>query len=113
MVRNPTRVAQDHIAAVLSGDPAAMAADYAPDAVLERADGVYEGHDAIKAYFNTVPARLGSARVVFDELLVTDNTVTFRWHLDGSDATASGTDVCILEDGLIVHQIVRLNAVDF
>lgn len=113
MLKEPHRVVRDHMDAVLSGDPVAMAADYAPGAVLERAGVVYEGRDAIEAYFVTVSARLGAARVVFDGLSVDDCIATFRWHLDGSDRPASGTDVCTLEDGSIVHHTVRLSTTDF
>ena len=99
--------------AVLSGDPEAMAADYAPGAVLERAGVSHEGRAAIEAYFETVPARLGAARVVFDGLSVVGTTATFRWHLDGAETPTSGTDVCTVEGGSIVHQVVRLDTTDF
>lgn len=93
-----------------------MAADYADDAILERAGDRYDGRAAIEAYFRTVPERLGGATVVFDELLIDGDVASFRWHLDGlPDGTpaVSGTDVCVIDDGLIVHQRVRLDATDF
>ena len=113
MHRSVEEIARDHMAAVLSGDPAAMAADYAPDAVLDRAGDVHRSRAAIEAYFRSVPQRLGAARVVFDELVVDGPTATFRWHLEGGDATASGTDVCTVEADGIVHQTVHLDAADF
>ncbi len=116
MTRHAEQVAHDHLDAVRSGDPVAMAADYATDAVLERAGERHEGHGAIEAYFRTVPERLGPATVVFDELVVDGDVASFRWHLDGlphGSAPVSGTDVCVIEDGLIVHQRVRLDATDF
>jgi ketosteroid isomerase-like protein len=106
-------VALDHMEAVRSGDPVAMAADYAPEAVLERAGAVFEGHAAIEAYFETLPSRLGPAKVVFDELSVVGETATFRWHLEGCKIPASGTDVCTIERGSIVHQVVHLETHDF
>lgn len=90
-----------------------MARDYAPDAVLERPDVVFRGRDAIAGYFRTVPERLGPARVVFDELTVNGDVATFRWHLEGGPAPASGTDTCAISDGAIVHQVVRLDGHDF
>ena len=100
----------------MAGDPVAMAADYAADAVLERPGERFEGHAAIEAYFRTVPDRLGGATVVFDGLVVDGDVASFRWHLEGlPDGTAAvaGVDTCVIEDGLIVHQRVRLEADDF
>lgn len=113
MTRDADRVARDHIAAVRSGDPVLMAADYAPEAVLERPGEVYRGRAEIEAYFQTVPSRLGEASVVFDDLSVDGDIATFWWHLEGAEVAASGSDVCTVEAGAIVHQIVRLGADDF
>jgi len=113
VTRKADRVALDHMEAVRSGDPVAMAADYAPKAVLERGGDVFEGHAAIEAYFETLRSRLDSATVVFDELSVVGETATFRWHLEGSNIPASGTDVCRIEQGNIVHQVVHIAMHDF
>ena len=113
VTRDPQRVADDHLEAVRSGNPVAMAADYATHATLERGDEVYTGRSAIEAYFRTVPDRLGDARVVFDDVSVDDDVVTFRWHLDGGGASVSGTDVCTVAEGLITHQTVHLDGTDF
>lgn len=113
MSRTPEQVARDHLDAVLAGDPELMARDYATGAVLERPDAVFRGHAAIAAYFRTVPERLGSASVVFDDLTVEGDVATFRWHLEGGSAPASGTDTCTISDGAIVHQVVRLDGDDF
>ena len=113
MVRTVEQVARDHLDAVVTGDPAAMAADYADDAVLDRAGELHQGKQAIEAYFRSVPDRLGAAVVVFDELTVEANTATFRWHLEGGSTDISGTDVCLIEHNLILHQRVHLNATDF
>lgn len=113
MTRDAEQVARDHMSAVMSGDPLAMAADYAVDAVLERAGSVYEGREEIEAYFASVPSRLGAAKVVFDSLKIVGGTATFRWHLEGSEMPASGTDTCEVSNGLITTQTVRLDASDF
>lgn len=116
MERSAEQVAADHLDAVVGGDPVAMAADYAADAVLERPGERFEGHAAIEAYFRTVPERLGGAKVVFDGLVVDGDVATFRWHLEdlaGDAEPVSGTDTCIVEDGRIIHQRVRLDADDF
>lgn len=113
MDRSPQEVAESHLAAVVAGDTTAMAADYSEDAVLERGADIYRGHAAITAYFASVPDRLGDAVVVFDSVEVDDDVVTFSWHLDGAPVAASGTDVCRIARGAIIHQVVRLDASDF
>ena len=114
MPRSPMEVATAHLDAVVRGDPAAMAADYADDAVLERPGERFVGSAAIEGYFRTVPDRLGGATVAFDGVVVADDEVTFSWHLEGvSGPAVSGTDTCVIQDGLIVHQRVRLDADDF
>jgi hypothetical protein len=113
MARTVEEVARHHMEAVVGGDPADMAVDYAGGAILDRAGELHKGREAIEAYFRSVPDRLGSARVVFDELNVDGATATFRWHLEGPDAKASGTDVCTNEGAHIVHQRVHLDATDF
>ncbi len=111
--RTAEDVARHHLRAVESGDPVAMAIDYADDAVLERPDGTFTGIGAIRDYFATVPERLGSAHVVFDELTVDGDTASFRWHLEGVAEPVSGRDVCVIADGAIVHQRVTLDNDDF
>jgi hypothetical protein len=112
MTRSVESVARDHMEAVLSGDPVAIAADYATDAELHRPGEVLQGRAAIEAYFRTVPGRLGEAVVVFDDFDVESETASFRWHLEGG-VEASGTDVLTIRDGLIVRQVVHLDATDF
>lgn len=90
-----------------------MAADYASDAVLERQGETYRGHAAIAEYFASVPERLGAARVVFDSVDIDNEMVTFSWHIAGGPAPTSGTDVCRIVGGAIVHQVVHLDASDF
>jgi ketosteroid isomerase-like protein len=111
--RTPEQVARDHLAAVESGDPAAMAVDYAEDAVLERPDATFAGKVAIEQYFTTVPERLGEASVVFDELVVNGPRAVFRWHLEPTATPVSGRDECRIEHGYIVHQRVTLDRDDF
>ena len=113
LFRTTQQVAQDHITAVLSGDPNRMAEDYAHNACLERAGEVYEGIEAIQGYFATVPNRLGNAKLHFDRLIVDGNEATFFWRIIGTGLNTSGTDVLTIKGGAITKQTVHLNATDF
>lgn len=113
--RGPRQVVEDHLAAVLTGDPAAMAADYAPGAVLVRHEASYEGAAVIAEYFNSVPQRLGGGEVVFGERRhAGDGRVSVRWRIEGGpgDGT-SGCDTFTVAGGFIVHQTVALDDADF
>lgn len=113
MDRTVEEVARAHLEAVEAGDVVAMAADYAPDAVLVRGADTFTGQSQIAAYFATVPDRLGDARVVFDALRISGEQAEFDWHLAPSPTSVMGTDVCHIVDGAIVHQVVRLRSTDF
>lgn len=107
-------VVRRHIDAVEAGDPAAMAADYAEDAVLVRGDRTHEGRAAIQAYFAGVPTRLAGGRVVCGPPVRVDTHIRFDWHIIGGPAEGSaGTDRCTVTDGLISHQVVSLQKNDF
>ena len=113
--RSARRVVEDHIAAVLGGDPVAMAAGYADGAVLVRHDGTYEGAGVIAAYFRSVPERLDGGKVHFGERRDHgDGSVSVRWRIAGGpgDGT-SGRDTFTVTGGLIVAQTVALDAGDF
>ena len=85
-----------------------MAADYAEDAVLVRGERRYEGRSAIRAYFASLPSRLGDGVVTFPHVQTDGERVTFRWRVAGGPAHgAAGTDVCMVSDGLIVEQRVH------
>ena len=113
--RSPRQVVEDHLAAVLGGDPAAMAADYAPDAVLIRHDASYEGATVIGEYFTSVPGRLGGGQVRFGERRDEGgDRISVRWRIAGGpgDGTA-GRDTFTVAGGFITHQTVALDDADF
>jgi hypothetical protein len=101
-----------HLAAVRRLDVPAMSADYAPGAVIERGAERIDGRDAIAAYFDTVPPRLGDRTVEFDEPVEqADGSVVVRWCISGTGV--SGRDRFVVRDGLIVEQDVQLDHGDF
>ena len=109
----PEEVARQHITAVLGGDPVLMAADYADHAVLIRSDEIYNGKDEILDYFKSVPDRLGNNKLEFLRFSVCENEATFSWQIVGDTIKASGQDVLVISDGLIVKQEVFLSDSDF
>ena len=112
-MRDSLSTVLDHLAAVHTGDPEAMASDYAADAVLVR-DVLYQGRDAIAGYFATVPDRLGKGRVDFAEPRLEDGLVAVTWKLVGGPGDgASGTDRFEVANGLIIRQTVTLDGGDF
>ena len=113
-MRTTRQVIDDHLVGVSSGDPEAMANDYAPDAVLERGADRYRGHDAILEYFRTVPARLAPGRVEVDRIETEGERGSIWWRLvGGPGGGASGRDDLVVRDGAIVSQIVNLDGADF
>jgi len=112
-MRDPLTTVKDHLDAVHTGDPKAMAADYAADAVLAR-DVTYQGKDAIADYFTTVPERLGDGRVEFAQPRMEGELVAVAWKLVGGPGHgASGTDRFAVADGMILRQTVTLDGGDF
>jgi limonene-1,2-epoxide hydrolase len=112
--RSALEVVQRHLDAVASRDPVAMAADYAPGAVLERVDDTFAGHGAIAGYFDTVPGRLGAATLTFGDIEVSPEAVTVAWRITLRGVVlASGRDRYVVERGRITHQVVMLDGSDF
>ena len=112
-MRDPLTTVKEHLDAVHTGDPEAMAADYADDAVLVR-DVTYRGIEAITGYFITVPDRLGDGRVEFAESRLEGDVVAVAWRLVGGPGDgASGTDRFEVADGMIFRQTVTLDGGDF
>jgi len=105
MTVSDARVVRRHLDAVLALDTQAMVADYAPDAVLARPDRVWCGPDAIRAYFTTVPERLGGGRVEFTA--VDEAQLEVRWRIVGGPGDGTcGRDRYVVRDGLISRQTV-------
>jgi limonene-1,2-epoxide hydrolase len=115
--RPAVAVVARHLAAVERRDPVAMAADYAPDAELERAGAVLAGRDEIAGYFATVPVRL-TGRQLSCAPPRDDGagTVVVDWQITGAgraDPVAAGSDRYRVEGGWIVSQTVTLDTADF
>lgn len=110
-----------HCRAVRRREVAAMAADYALDAVLVRGETIHRGWAAIADYFDGAVARLSGREVVFgpitdDDLEISDGVrrAAVRWQVVDDDVVvASGRDTFDCDDGFITRQVVELDDGDF
>lgn len=111
-------VVQAHVAAVRTGDPELMAADYAPQALITRGLKVV----APRAYFPGVAQRLEGSRLVVSAITIAPptgtvpdvSTVTMHWQLAGGRANRTcGTDTFVVRADRIVQQTVVLHTADF
>ncbi len=107
-----------HLDAVRSGDPLTMANGYHREARLIRPDATHAGLVAIRAYFASVPARLGSGRVeILTAHSIADGAVV-TWRIDGgpADGTSGSDSYRVVDQGveqLIMVQTVHLDTPDF
>ena len=113
--RSPVEVVRRHLHGVASGVTAAMAADYALEAVLTRPDGSRHGWRAIAEYFDTVEQRLEGGIVHFDAVEADgDEGARVSWHIERDGiSVASGVDTYVVTTGRIRRQVVQLTTSDF
>ncbi|MEC7116194.1 MAG: nuclear transport factor 2 family protein [Actinomycetota bacterium] len=106
-------VVKNHLDAVLSGDPAAMAVDYAESAVLIRGTDIYSGITEIENYFKSLPERMHCSKIEFFEPQVSGKIVTFQWKIQKIDMHFEGLDTLVISNGKIVKHLVELLSEDF
>lgn len=112
--RPPEEVVNAHLGAIVSGDPKAMMADYAEDAIMMRGIDIYQGQDEILGYFKTVPDRLAGGRLVVLAVNARGEGVSVKWRISGGPGNnVSGTDMYVVVDGMISQQSVVLDGADF
>ena len=113
--RSAEEVVLQHLSAVGTRDPVAMASDYALDAVLARPDAQHTGWSEIANYFETVPARLKDRELVFGDIEATDHQhAEVAWEITGAKGrVASGRDEFVVTEGRITHQRTSLDSDDF
>ena len=113
--RSAKEVVSQHLRAVGTRDPVAMASDYALDAVLARPDAQHTGWSEVADYFETVPARLKDRELVFGDVEVTDtHHAEVAWKITGVEGwVASGRDEFVVTEGRITHQRTSLDSDDF
>ena len=111
--RPPGEVVNRHLAAVVARDPVAMAADYAPDAVLHRGGTEHRGWRAIADYFDTVPVRLDGLGFSYQRSSREPTVVHWEITDETNTPVARGADRYVVEAGRITEQTVELDGTDF
>ncbi len=116
---DPMAVVQAHVAAVHSGDPELMAADYHADARITRGAQVV----VPLPYFRQAIGRLGDSRVVVkslrrDPAAVADMPgaarIVMEWEMHGGKAAGTaGTDTFVVRGDRIVDQQEVLHTADY
>jgi uncharacterized protein (TIGR02246 family) len=75
-----------------SGDPASVAAHYAPDGSLTINDGEPSvGRDAITEAARSFMTAFPDMRVLMDDVVVNDNGAEYHWTLFGTNTGPGGT----------------------
>ncbi len=117
---DPLAVVQAHVAAVRTGDPVLMAADYSPDARIARTGSLHVPLD----FFRRAVARLNTSELVVSTLErgastgtpggTARATITMQWQLRGGAADGTrGTDTFSVQGDRIVAQQVVLHTADY
>ena len=113
--RSAEEVVLQHLSAVGTRDPVAMASDYRLDAELARPDAQHTGWSEIADYFETVPARLKDRELVFGDVKATDHhRAQVAWEITGAEGrVASGWDEFVVIGGRITQQRTSPDSDDF
>jgi ketosteroid isomerase-like protein len=98
MGRTPQDIMTDHLAAVASGDPDAVAADYADDAVLVTVDGVRTGRAAVRDFFAGALAAVGDAEFSMGAMVFTGDAALITWGATSPRARVTdGVDTLVFD----------------
>ena len=113
-----------YTAAWCSQDAGSVAAFFAPEGSLQVNDGAPAvGRDAITAVAQGFMTAFPDLRVLMDDLVVEDDTATYRWTLVGTNAGPGGTgrgvrisgfeEWSIGADGLIARSLGHFDSADY
>ena len=105
MTRTPTQIVREHTKALEQGDAAAVAADYAQDAVVVTIMGSAVGKEAVAGLVTQILAALPG--IVFTELglWAEGDVVLIHWSATSeAGPIPQGVDTFIVRDGLIQRQ---------
>ena len=100
-------VLDHHLATFGEGDLDGLMSDYADDAVFVSADGVLEGHEAIREMYADLLPEFDDPAVEFslDGQVVVDDYAYIVWHAETPENVYEfASDTFVVRDGEIVAQ---------
>jgi len=105
-----------HVAAFFAGDLEAVVDDFSERAVVITPDGIFEGHERIRAVYQGLFAEFGtinrgdSPGIVVDTLLVRDDTIFITWHAESKSLVFPfGTDTFICNGNKFKRQSIAFS----
>ena len=102
MSRTPQDVFTAHAGALATGDPDAVAADYAEDAVLLTPEGTRSGRAAIRDFFAGALAALPEAEFSVGAMVVAEDALLVTWSaVSPKGRVTDAVDTFVVADGLI------------
>lgn len=110
--RTPAEVVNHHIAAMLSGDRAALIEDYADDAVVVFATTILNGKRDIQKMFGAAGARSAADDgAVMKVASASGDVVVEEYTHRAPGGTVSGKDVFVVRHGKIVFHATQTSTV--
>jgi len=107
--RTTEEVLRDHLQCRQNRDiEADLSRNYAEDVVLLTMEGVYRGHDGVRANGAELRDYLGSADFAFPVIRTADRFAFIEWraHHDGK-RVCNGAESYVIEDGKSVREMIR------
>lgn len=110
MGRAPDETLQAHFAAIATGDPDRVVADFADDAVLLTTDGLVRGRDALHDAFAGIFGALPNVVVAAESVLVDGDVAFVTWTAEAEGGRVTdGVDTFVFDaDGQIRAQTIRM-----
>jgi ketosteroid isomerase-like protein len=106
-MKSTNDVIDHHLKAIEQGDVNAILSDYAPDAILFKGDGVFEGVDAIRPVFEKFVAEFQrhGTTISTKQRLVEGDYAYMVWTAETADNVYElATDTFFVKQGKIVAQ---------
>jgi hypothetical protein len=108
MARTPQEVFEQHVKAVLTGDPDEIVLDYTDDSVVITPSGVARGRGAIREAFVTLLADLPDAAWQLTTQIFEGDLLFLEWSAEAARGRADdGVDTFVFRDGMIAVQTFR------
>ena len=108
MSRTPQEVFEQHVKAILTGDPDTVLLDYTDDSVVITPAGVARGKDAIRKAFVTLLEDLPEAAWQLKTQIFEGDLLFLEWTAEAAlHRVNDGVDTFVFRDGMIWAQTVR------